>query len=160
MHFDNARARKTRNNSKLEPARDVLEIWISIYKMDIYPIECMTTDTLRLSKNNTHSLCYVSFKTRKIWNKNWSLSGGIRGKESTCQCRRQKTCGFDPWVRKIPWRRKWQSTPVFLPGESHGQRSLTGYSPWGHKSWTWLKRLTMHTHISFFNKSSSCSLIF
>ena len=45
MHFDNARARKTRNNSKLEPARDVLEIWISIYKMDIYPIECMTTDT-------------------------------------------------------------------------------------------------------------------
>jgi len=40
----------------------------------------------------------------------------------------QKT-GFDPWVRKIPWRRKWQSTPVFLPGESHGQRSLAGYSP-------------------------------
>ena len=40
---------------------------------------------------------------------------------------------FDSWVRKIPWRRKWQSTPVFLPGESHGQRSLVGYSPWGHK---------------------------
>ena len=37
--------------------------------------------------------------------------------------------GFDPWVRKIPWRRKWQPTPVFLPGESHGQRSLVGYSP-------------------------------
>ena len=41
--------------------------------------------------------------------------------------------GFDPWVGKIPWRRKWQSTPVFLPGESHGQRSLAGYSPWGRK---------------------------
>jgi len=41
--------------------------------------------------------------------------------------------GFDPWVRKISWRRKWQSTPVFSPGESHGQRSLVGYSPWGHK---------------------------
>ena len=40
---------------------------------------------------------------------------------------------FDPWVRKIPWRRKWQRTPVFLPGESHGQRSLVGYSPRGHK---------------------------
>jgi len=40
---------------------------------------------------------------------------------------------FDPWVRKTPWRRKWQPTPVFLPGESHGQRSLAGYSPWGHK---------------------------
>ena len=39
----------------------------------------------------------------------------------------------DPWVRKIFWRRAWQPTPVFLPGKSHGQRSLTGYSPWGHK---------------------------
>ena len=47
-------------------------------------------------------------------------------KESACQCRR---CRFDPWVRKIPWRRKWQPTPVFLPGELHGQRSLAGYSP-------------------------------
>jgi len=40
---------------------------------------------------------------------------------------------FNPWVRKIPWRREWLPTPVFLPGESHGQRSLAGYSPWGHK---------------------------
>ena len=40
---------------------------------------------------------------------------------------------FDPWVRKIPWRRKWQPIPIFLPGESHGQKSLVGYSPWGHK---------------------------
>ena len=45
-------------------------------------------------------------------------------------CRRHR---FDPWVRKIPWRRAWQPTPVFLPGESHGQRSLVDYSPWGHK---------------------------
>ena len=43
-----------------------------------------------------------------------------------------KRCRF-PWVRKIPWRRAWQPTPVFLPGESHGQRSLAGYSPWGRK---------------------------
>ena len=102
-----------------------------------------------LSKNNTHSVCYISFKTRKIWNKNCSLSGGTRGKELTCQRRRQKTCGFDPWVEKIPWRRKWQPTPVFLPGESHGQRSLTGYSPWatrvGH-DWSDLQR----THTSHF----------
>ena len=41
--------------------------------------------------------------------------------------------GFDPWVRKIPWRRKWQPTSVFMPGESHGWRSLVGYSPWGCK---------------------------
>ena len=48
--------------------------------------------------------------------------------EPTCQCRK---CGFDPWVRKIPWSRKWQPTPEFLPEEVHGQRSLEGYSPWG-----------------------------
>ena len=55
------------------------------------------------------------------------------GKEPTCQCRRSKRRGFDPWVGKIPWRRKWQPTPVFLPGKSHGQRSLADYNPWGHK---------------------------
>ena len=59
--------------------------------------------------------------------------GSTSGKGSTCQFRRLKRCGFDPWVRKILWRRKWQPTPVFLPGEFHGQRSLVGYSPWGLK---------------------------
>ena len=54
----------------------------------------------------------------------------LQGKESVCQCKR---CGFDPWVKKIPWRRKWQPTPVFFPGKSNGQRSLEGYSPWGPK---------------------------
>ena len=49
--------------------------------------------------------------------------------------------GFDPWVRKIPWRRKWQSTPVLLPGESHGGRSLVGYSPWGRKESDTTERL-------------------
>ena len=46
------------------------------------------------------------------------------------QCR---ILGFEPWVGKIPWRRKWQPSPVFLPGKFHGQRSLLGYSPWGCK---------------------------
>jgi len=55
--------------------------------------------------------------------------GGASGKEPACQCRRHKRCGLDPWVRKITWRRAWQPTPVLLPGESHGQRSLEGYSP-------------------------------
>ena len=57
------------------------------------------------------------------------------------QCRR---LGFDPWVRKIPWRRKWQSTPVLLPGKSHGQRSLVGYSTWGHKESDMTERLHFH----------------
>ena len=47
--------------------------------------------------------------------------------------RKHKRHGFVPWVRKITWRRAWQPTPVFLPGESHGQRSLAGYCPWGRK---------------------------
>ena len=54
--------------------------------------------------------------------------GGAGSKEPAWQCRRQKRCRFDPWVGKIPQRRKWQPTPVSLPGESHGQRSLTGQS--------------------------------
>ena len=57
----------------------------------------------------------------------------LGGKESTCQRRRCKRHGFDLYVGKIPWKRKWQTTPVFLPGKSHGQRSLAGYSPWGLK---------------------------
>ena len=52
------------------------------------------------------------------------------GKEPTCRCRRRKRCGFDLWVGKIPWSRKWQLTPVFWPREFHRQRSLVGYSPW------------------------------
>ena len=59
--------------------------------------------------------------------------GCTHGKEPACQCRRHKRQGSDPWVRKIPWRRAWQPTPVFLPGESHGRRSLADYSPWGRK---------------------------
>ena len=58
-------------------------------------------------------------------------------KESACQCRRHR---FNPWVGKIPWRRKWHPTPVFLPGKSHGQRSLAGYSPWGRKESNMTKR--------------------
>ena len=66
-----------------------------------------------------------------------------RCKESACQCRR---CEFDSWVGKIPWRRKWQPIPVFLPEESDGQRSLEDYSPQCRKSWTWLSDRTC-THM-------------
>ena len=51
-------------------------------------------------------------------------------KEYACQCRR---CRFDPWVKQIPWRKKWQPTPVFLPEKSLGQRILVDYSPWSCK---------------------------
>ena len=54
---------------------------------------------------------------------------------------------FDPWVRRIPWRRAWQPTPVFLPGESHRQRSLAGYSPQGPKESDTTERLSTHPHL-------------
>jgi len=68
----------------------------------------------------------------------WCFPGGSDSEESAClpnpgikPARRHR---FDPWVGKIPWRRKWQPTPVFLPGKSNGQRSLVGYyGLWGHK---------------------------
>ena len=61
------------------------------------------------------------------------FSSGASGNESACQCRRCKRLRFNPWVRKIPASGKWQTIPVFLPGKSHGQTSLAGYSPWDHK---------------------------
>ena len=72
---------------------------------------------------------------------------GASGKEPVCQCRRLKRHGFDPWVGKIRWSRKWQPTTVFLPGKFHGQRSLAGYSPWGHKESDTTKHACMHTRV-------------
>ena len=62
-----------------------------------------------------------------------SFPGGTSDKEPASQCRRHKRQGFDPWVRKIPWRQAQKPTPVFLSGESHGQRSLADYIPWSCK---------------------------
>ena len=69
--------------------------------------------------------------------------GGASGKEPTCQWKIRKRRWFDPWFRKIPWRRAWQPTLVFLPRESHGQRSLVGYSPWDCKELDTTEQLTM-----------------
>ena len=70
----------------------------------------------------------------------WWLSG----KESACQCRR---CGFDRWIGRFLWRRKWPPTPVFLPGDSHGQRSLVGCSPWGCKGLDTTERLNNNNNL-------------
>ena len=72
----------------------------------------------------------------------FTIARGTVGKEPAYQCRTHKRCGFDPWVRKNPRQRKWQSTPVFLAKKPHRQKSLAGYGPWGTKSWT---QLSMHT---------------
>ena len=72
--------------------------------------------------------------------------GGTSGKEPACKCRRCKRRGFNPWVGKSPWKRVWQLTPVFLPGESHGQRSLEGCSPQGHKESDTAERLSTEVY--------------
>ena len=72
--------------------------------------------SLSLSLSHTHTHTHIT-----------GLPRCASGKEPTCKCRRHKRPGFDPWVGKILWRRTWQSTPVYLPGESHRQKSLTGY---------------------------------
>ena len=63
----------------------------------------------------------------------WASQVALVVKNPPVRAGGRKRHGFDPWVKKIPWRRKWQPVPVFLPGESQGQRSLVGYSPWGCK---------------------------
>ena len=91
-----------------------------------------------------HAAVHGVTKSR-TWLSNWTelnwavTSGGASAKESFCQCRRP---GLDPWVGKIPWRRNWQPTPAFLPGKSHGLRSLAGYSPWGRQE----SDMTEHEH--------------
>ena len=103
---------------------------------------------LRAQKQNL--ICFARFKLNSSGT---PVPQSLRGlphcsarKEPTCQCRRGKRQGFHPWVGKIPWREKWQSTPVFLPGKSHERRNLAGYSPWDCRvrhDWACTKRQTI-----------------
>ena len=86
--------------------------------------ERITASTSVLTLSSHIRTCSTKEKKKNRF-KQW-----LSGKESTCQCREHRKHGFSPWIGKIPCRRKWQPIPVFLPGESHGQRSLAGYSPW------------------------------
>ena len=81
-----------------------------------------------------------------------------RGKESTCQCRRNKRSGFNPWVRKISWRRAWKPSPVFLLGASHGQRNLGGYSPCCHKESDTTEGLTQR-HAAMLRMNPTIALV-
>ena len=79
----------------------------------------------------------------------------LSGKEFTCQCRRRKRLGFNLWVRKIPWSKKWQPIPVHLPGEFHGQRIQAGSSPWGHQE----SDMTEHTHTHEKTQEHECLIV-
>ena len=102
--------------------------------------ECISLDSSRVYTLSGHKDPSFSAKIvfvdelQKILSEVWSnhpklgLPRWFSGKESACQCRRHRRHRFSPWVSKIPWR-KWQLTPVLLPGKFHGQRSLVGYGP-------------------------------
>ena len=122
-------------------------IWVFIFPYErLQEQQCLPYKKTTISRTNKHVLL-VRFSTDYLsryqsWFPRWH-----RSKESAYQCLRCKRQGFDPWVGKIPRRRKWQPTPVFLPGKSHGQKSLGGYSPRGLKE---LGRTVHTTHTASF----------
>ena len=83
--------------------------------------------------------------------------GGVSGKEPSCQCRRHKRWGFDPWVKKILWRRKWQPTPVFLPWRIPWTEEPGGLQSMVLQSQTRLKPLGMHTRTYYSGAKYYCS---
>ena len=91
-----------------------------------------------IQKYSVYSTCQI-YAELAIVHLQWlpkptlGFPGGTSGQDPACQCKRLQRCSFDPWVGKIPWRREWQPTPAYLPGKSHEQRSLAGYSPCNHK---------------------------
>ena len=90
----------------------------------LYPLVILYPNQLCDTLCHTHPLTFCE-NERKV-ELNVGLPRWLRAMESACQCRRCGRHEFDPWVRQIPWRRKWQLTPVFLPGKSDGQRNLAG----------------------------------
>ena len=111
--------------------------------LDCYGGFSLSLPALRLSSFN---LPHIPLQEQSLQNRGYTsvyrLPSWLSGKEPTCQCRSCRRRGFNPWIGKLPWRRKWQPTPVFLPGKSHGQRILAGYSPWGRKEPDTAERLT------------------
>ena len=108
------------------------------------------SETLRMFQDGSsdHGWCFSQQATTYYWtfyrptiilatgdeSYVWGFSGGTSSEKPTCQSRIYRRRGLDPWVGKIPWRREWLPTLVFLPGEFHGPKSLVGYSPWLAKS--------------------------
>ena len=103
-------------------------IWVSVSEKAVVHLRACFLSWKKKSDLGESQSIFLTVSQEKL-----GFPGGISGKESTCQCRRPKRLGFNSWVGKMTWSRKWQSTPGFLPGKSHGQKSLAGYSPWGYK---------------------------
>ena len=95
------------------------------------PQKFLNLDVLRISLVFGNLSCDSFNSMSQMQHSAMGFPGSTSVKDLTCQCRRCKRLGFDPWIRKIPWSRKWHPTPIFLPEEFHGQKSLVAYSPWG-----------------------------
>ena len=111
-------------------------LWISLCSLCFLPWSCVTLHGCMY--NICVCVCICTY---------WGLPRWLSGLRIHLWYGRHRRCGFDPWVRKIPWRRAWQPTPVFWPGEFHGQGSLVGYRLWACKeSDTTEWPLHTHTH--------------
>ena len=139
------------------------QAWI-IYCYLLGSLHLVVIDTNSLA--DPHSLCKVSLTVSIITCfqilclnilhvLTWSSFIGLFEFIGCLQCERP---GFDSWIGKIPWKRQWQSTPVLLPGKSHGWRSLVGYSPWARKESDTTERLHFHLALHCYMLAfSSCS---
>ena len=120
----------------LPRSTDLLISWLeSPSAMILEPKKVKSVTVPTVSPSIFHEVMGPDAMIFVFWMLRFKPTSGASGKKkkekkkkSTCQCRRCESHGFDPGIGKIPWRRAWQPTPVFLPGESHGQRSLEGYS--------------------------------
>ena len=151
-------------------------IWISLGKMKrissmaaaLLPVPQPQAIPKRMTLTRRRCECRTLTRAVNIWVTitgstvvilGLKLGGGSDGKASACNA---GDLGFHPWVGKTPWRRKWQPTPV-LPGKSHGQRSLAGYSPWVSKNWTRLSDFSFFLyffHFLFLSKTGDIKHFF
>ena len=138
--------------------------WVSVTALSWNVVLVLVSLIVQKPGEHTHSLLRMHFGTCRLFSFT-SMFGQVwllmwcSAKESACQYRRHRKCRFSPWVKKVPRRRKWQPIPVSLPGESHGQRSLVGYSPWGLKR-VLHDRVTEHAHMHLGDKIKYCSHTF
>ena len=119
---------------KTQTIVNCLEAWVTVSGSWLCPNYCKVISS---TEKYLHLSNLVKEKGAHTYNRNGTwISGfpdGTSSEKPACWCRRLRTHRFHPCISKIPRRRAWQPARVFLPGESHGQRSLVGYSPWGHK---------------------------
>ena len=123
-----------RNQTDLEKSVASISLRTSLWKI-VLPTDLGRKDSKIIIDEYTYSMLLIEWIHTHTHTHTHTHPASLclSDKESACQCRNHRRHRFDPWVRKIPWRRRWQPTPVFLPGESHRQRSLASYSPQGHK---------------------------